>query len=198
MNNINKPTIFLTSFLILAIIAYGCFYFLKSKKNKQSSWIFDNQTLSTGVVIPHVKTISFKTTEYIYTSIVDVKNDLMQLSVKKINNNDSVWLINQNNDFDCISKFIEKCSITVTFDNNPPITYTYDGGDKKTIYIINSKNFIKNIRKSSEVKIRSVFKKPVMTNVESNKETFNSGGVFSNVTNKEYSFKTFGFIWNLS
>lgn len=179
--------------LIFGAISFGAYKVLV--KEPPPIWKNYDEIVSTGEKILHQQTISIKN----ISSDSPTKNsveDVMYLSIKKIDNNDAVWFIGTTNDFGCVSTVSEKCSLEISIDGKPAKKYTYDGGTLKTAYMIDAKGLIKEIKKAKELKLSSTFKRPEMSPTEKSNLAMANGGRYVDRFQKEHTFTVQGLIWD--
>lgn len=185
--------------LIFILIAVGFYAFnLYKKMTFKPNWISNidiNQKITESPQIPEISTVSIKSKEMKDLKIVETETatDNLTLSIKKIDNKNSLWFIHNNLNFHCVSTFEIKCSIEVILDSKKEILY-YDGGNFKKIYIMKSEDFIKKIKNSKKLIVNVNMQKVFKNNED--KILSNSSGKFIDYMSKEYTFNVEGLKWD--
>ncbi len=182
-----------------AIGGGGYFAYEKLKPQPQLNWTAYDEVLSTGQQIKHTQAISYKTIDLV-DPFVEVENDPMYLSIKKVDALEAIWLSSENNDFYCTGNIDKKCSINVIFTDKKGTTsknFNYEGGDEKTAYIFQNqvKSFIELIKESTELKVKVELKYPQMTESEKIDKSSKRSGSYSDRVTKEHTFKITGLVW---
>jgi hypothetical protein len=181
----------LGSFVLIGAIGYGGYSALKPKP--VPNWIDLSKDTSVGY-IKHIQSQSYFSKEFNGTSFNETEDDIIHISLKKIDNKNSVWLEHDKLNFHCVSTFTDKCSFEFIFDKNPSEIFQYDGGSNRTAYLLNPDDFINKLRVAKEVTIKVNMRKVFKDLHEKSNSQIN--GKFVDHISKEYRIKVSNIIWN--
>lgn len=182
----------------IIVLGFGGFYAANHFKPKAiPSWETLDETLSTGQILKHKQAVSYQIRDSDDPS-GNKEGDHMFLSLKKIDDLESVWLISETTDFYCVTNKERKCMIEIVFDGISK-QFPYDGGDNKTAFITkeNIPDFVNKLKLTSEIKVKGYFSPP---DISSDKKVENlsattTPGKSNLKIQKEYSIKVDGLQW---
>lgn len=181
----------LGSFLLVGAIGYGGY--VAFKPAPVPNWIDLSKDTSVGQ-IRHIQSTSYFSKEFNGTGFNETKDDVLHISLKKIDNKNSVWIEHDKLYFHCVATFTDKCQIEFIFDKQPSEIYQYDGGGNRTAYLLTPDQFINKLKLAKEVTVKVNMRKVFKDLHEKSNSQFN--GKFVDYLQKEYRIKVANVVWN--
>lgn len=181
--------------IVLAVGGYFTYEALKPKE--QPNWVVLDGQLETGQFLKHVDATSYITKDS-DNPLINREGDTMIVSIKKIENLESILLTSSSTDFFCVTNNTRQCLVDIVFDNKTQKSYKYEGGDNKTAFIVKEQvpDFIQMLKQAKEIKVRSYFSFVSQDADEKLNRATNRLGPNSNKIQKEYTIKVEGLQWS--